>query len=174
MSKIEHMLAYHKHMTDPLICAKPTKTYPLGRTGMRAGYMAHYFAKEPACPPCLEGNRSRVAQDRSENPEQTLRGNLWARFRMTLEQYYSLLEKQGGRCAICLVDAPRDIRQDRFHVDHDHSCCAGRTACGNCNRGLLCHACNTALGNFGDDVSRLVRAAEYVIKYQAVRSGQVL
>jgi hypothetical protein len=82
---------------------------------------------------------------------------------MSLEDYYALLEKQDGKCAICRVAAPRDIRTSRFHVDHDHACCPGRLSCGRCNRGLLCHACNTALGNFNDDPERLIAAVAYLM-----------
>lgn len=157
-------------MSTP-VCAKPTKKYPNGRTGLRAGYMAHYFAGESACESCLAGNRGQVAQDRIDDPEHVLKGNLWARFRMTLEDYYGILERQGHACAICGADAPTDIRTNRFHVDHDHSCCSGRLGCGNCNRGLLCHACNTALGNFNDDPDRLRRAADYVTAYREAHSA---
>ena len=143
-------------------CVKPTPAYPNGRTGTRAGYMAHYFAHEDACMECRQGNRTAVSDDRKADPEHTLRGNLWARFRMTLEDYYSLLERQGGACAICRVTAPTDVRTSRFHVDHDHACCPGRKSCGGCTRGLLCHGCNTALGNFADDPARLQAAIDYL------------
>ena len=145
-----------------VICQQPTKRYPGGRTGTRAGYMAHYFAHEPACPECLSGNAVQVRVDRAADPEKILRENLWRRQHLSLEDYRELLRRQDGRCAICKVATPTDIRTSRFHVDHDHRCCPGRTSCGKCVRGLLCHACNTALGNFQDDPARLKAAILYL------------
>lgn len=149
-------------------CATPSPKYPNGRTGTRAGYMAHYYAGEPACSECLVGHASQVALDRAADPEISLQSNLWYKYRLTLEQYYALLEAQDGKCAICRIPTPSDIRTSRFHVDHDHSCCPGKRSCGKCNRGLLCHACNTALGNFHDDPDLLERAAIYLRETQRV------
>lgn len=74
------------------------------------------------------------------------------RYGITVEQYDELLRKQEGRCAIC-----RELPGDRaLHVDHDHSCCAGRARnCGKCVRGLLCYSCNTKLAwmeRYGEEV----------------------
>ena len=76
---------------------------------------------------------------------------------MIVERYDQLLASQGGRCAICPATKPGK-RGKFFHVDHDHSCCPGRTSCGLCVRGLLCQCCNAALGLLKDDV-KLVRSA---------------
>lgn len=94
--------------------------------------------------------------------EDGLRYALRTKYQLTLGRYREMLAEQDGKCAICLVGAPRDIRTGRFHVDHDHECCPGKTSCGQCVRGLLCHACNTALGNFADDRERLRRAVQYL------------
>ncbi len=61
--------------------------------------------------------------------------------------YDTLLASQGGVCAIC-------ASPDRLEVDHDHSHCEGKRACGVCVRGILCHQCNTGLGKYNDDPSR--------------------
>jgi hypothetical protein len=143
-------------------CEQPTRRHPKGRTGTRAGYLAHYYRKEPSCPECLLGNAAQVAADRIADPELTLRSNLWKKYRLSLTDYRELLRQQDGKCAICKVDAPTDIRTSRFHVDHDHRCCPGYPSCGKCTRGLLCHACNTALGNFQDDPERLEAAVLYL------------
>lgn len=49
-------------------------------------------------------------------------------------------------------------------IDHDHSCCnSNRSSCGNCNRGVLCNGCNSALGFTQDDPARLMKLAEYLM-----------
>lgn len=79
---------------------------------------------------------------------------------LSSDEYDALLEKQEGRCAICRTDAPGG--QGRWHIDHDHKCCPGRTLCGECVRGLLCHHCNTGLGKFQDSEEMLMKAIEYL------------
>lgn len=62
-------------------------------------------------------------------------------FQLTPEAYWALWDAQNGRCAICLGRSSR-----RLSVDHDHSCCPGKTSCGKCVRGLLCTMnCNRTL-----------------------------
>jgi len=67
------------------------------------------------------------------------------RYNFSLTEYNKMLEAQGGRCALCKTDtAGKNGRA--FSVDHDHSCCSGKTSCGKCIRGLLCTKCNSRLG----------------------------
>jgi hypothetical protein len=77
------------------------------------------------------------------------------RYGITLANQRELLERQGGRCAICRtpIDAP-GCSTGGFHVDHDHSTGAVR--------GLLCNNCNLGVGYFADDPDRLRAAAEYI------------
>lgn len=64
-------------------------------------------------------------------------------------------------CAICGSMEPGG--RGRFHVDHDHGCCPGKSnSCGKCIRGVLCHKCNTGLGSFNDSHALLRLAAYYV------------
>ena len=69
------------------------------------------------------------------------------RYGLTEEGYASLLQQQGGKCAICGTSA-------RLVVDH----CHGTDAV----RGLLCNACNVLLGQAGDSVEVLQFAIQYL------------
>lgn len=82
------------------------------------------------------------------------KSNLKRLYGITPEAYDKLLEEQQGKCAIC--DRHVSEFQKPFVVDHDHKTMAVRA--------LLCPACNTAIGLFGDDPQTLRRAATYLKK----------
>ena len=63
---------------------------------------------------------------------------------------------QKGRCGICTRDLRR-LRQKLRHMDHDHK--TGKA------RGWLCYSCNTGLGGFKDDPSRLKAAVKYLKRF---------
>ena len=54
-----------------------------------------------------------------------------------------------GKCEAC------GYTGDKLHIDHDHSCCNTRYACGRCFRALLCQECNHALGMIKDNTETL-------------------
>jgi hypothetical protein len=66
---------------------------------------------------------------------------------LTEDQLRAILADQMGVCAICLSPRPQ-------HVDHDHR--TGRV------RGILCFACNAALGQMKDQPQVLRRAVDYL------------
>ncbi len=73
------------------------------------------------------------------------------RARLLDEEGYNIwLQRQGGVCAICKAKPVGA----RLAVDHDHKTMRVR--------GLLCRQCNTALGSFNDDPSRLRAAVAYL------------
>ncbi len=83
--------------------------------------------------------------------------------------YKALLAGQAGGCAIC----GEPCRTGRsLAVDHDHSCCPGRTSCGKCVRGLLCADCNNGLGRFRDDPALLARAIDYLAQSRGQLFGE--
>jgi hypothetical protein len=69
------------------------------------------------------------------------------RYGIGADEFDALVVAQGGVCLICGRDNPE-------HVDHDHE--TGKV------RGILCFTCNVGLGNYGDDVTRLRNAADYL------------
>jgi hypothetical protein len=86
------------------------------------------------------------------------------RYGLTFDQVERLLSEQGGRCAIChkfwahCKPAKRARDENVFlHylcIDHDHK--------RNTVRGLLCNACNTAIGLFEEEPDRFEAAVEYL------------
>ena len=98
------------------------------------------------------GNRERMAETRR-------RWNRKKKYNFPHELYIERLEEQGEVCAICGTDTPGGRGQ--FHADHDHSTSKPR--------GVLCHNCNVALGNFQDNPEILKAAIEYLEKYSEVK-----
>jgi hypothetical protein len=116
--------------------------------------LTDYYKNHGKCKPCYLGilKTKRVPGSRKGFYLQKSYG-------ITLEDYNQMLQEQDGRCAICLGDDPKSPeRVKHWYVDHCHS--TGKV------RGLLCNACNRALGNFGDDISNLQRAIEYLQRNQ--------
>lgn len=87
------------------------------------------------------------------------RNKLASRFGITAERYAEMLSEQEGVCASCgraeTVNGNHGSVK-ALAVDHDHE--TGDV------RGLLCQACNLALGVLGDDPARLMGLAAYVVK----------
>ncbi|MFI9503881.1 endonuclease VII domain-containing protein [Nocardia sp. NPDC052566] len=152
-------------MTSPsptdLVRCSPTKG--CGELKPRS-LMAQPGPRAPLCWACYQ--RMRRAH---QGPAVARRANLWAKYRITPEQYDVLREDQQCRCAICgihetEIDVSRVGGRPRkdgtqlvkvpLAVDHDHATGAVR--------GLLCPTCNVGLGSFGDDPARLLRAVAYL------------
>lgn len=73
---------------------------------------------------------------------------------LSVADYEHREQAQGGLCLVC--DRPED-RVWGLVIDHDHQ--TGEV------RGLLCGACNTGLGMFGDDPVRMERALAYLLNH---------
>jgi len=87
---------------------------------------------------------------------------VWSRlnkYGFTPGMYEQRFEQQGRSCAIC--KSPDAGGRGAFHADHDHELMQPR--------GVLCHNCNVALGNFKDDPEILQSAIEYLNKYSEVK-----
>jgi len=128
---------------------KPLQAFYTKKTG-RDGLTAR-------CRPCVQaGNRAWVdANGRASRPYQRISPEARRRYRLkyrhhlTVEGFEAILAAQGGTCALC-------DRTTFLVVDHNHACCATtykkEKTCGSCTRGILCQACNTALGVLGDSM----------------------
>lgn len=105
-----------------------------------------------------------MRQYRARNPEYVQRGRdhnrVWMKdyrerklYGLEPGEYERMLEDQAHRCAIC------GVLSDVLCVDHDHQTDA--------IRGLLCKPCNLLIGQAGDNVERLMRAADYLSREEA-------
>lgn len=98
------------------------------------------------------------------------------KYHMTPESYEAMLLAQGGVCSIC--HKPETLQRGGailpLAIDHDHACCPGRFSCGKCIRGLICHAHNTGLGYFHDEIEELLAAIEYLENWQLKKDAACL
>lgn len=136
--------------------------------------MGRYYLKNgfKICPKCLENKEAAAFGFRSsgkinswcisckrENskkwslkrtPEYDRNANLKAKFNITLDDFKSMLDAQGGVCAIC-----KQTNGDKpLCVDHCHATGSVRK--------LLCNKCNTGLGMFRDNPEYLAEAIKYL------------
>lgn len=77
----------------------------------------------------------------------------------SIEQYNIDLQNQGNVCAVCLCP-PKE--SETLVYDHDHKHCDSKKSCPLCQRKLLCHKCNRALGFFDDSIIKLESAIRYL------------
>jgi hypothetical protein len=85
------------------------------------------------------------------------KADLWRFYKLTLEDYNLMVEKQKGCCKICgkHVSSLKG-KKTRLCVDHCHT--TGKV------RGLLCEPCNTLLGMAKDDTRTLQSAIAYLME----------
>lgn len=105
---------------------------------------------------CENGYKASQRRPRNRVRRGTPRSNrlyaLRSKYGIDADFYDQLLASQGHVCAICLN--PETVSGRALAVDHDHT--SGLV------RGLLCGACNRALGLMRDDPAALARAAQYL------------
>lgn len=104
----------------------------------------------------VSGRSSRCIECRQKDSHGS---QIKGRYGITAEKYKDMLEKQGGRCAICGTSDPSESkRRSVFSVDHCHV--TGRV------RGLLCAKCNSGIGMLGDRAENAMRAYLYLTRNQ--------
>ena len=111
-----------------------------------------------------QANKARTAeQDRArylKNKEKRIWQVTANRYNITAERARELI---AAGCGICGAKISSDGR--KLCIDHDHSCCPGKTSCGKCVRGALCDLCNRGLGHFREDPGLTQKAVDYLKKW---------
>lgn len=102
-------------------------------------------------------NRESINAGKRKYYHEKERDTIWERnirnkFGITAEQYYEMYDQQNGVCATC--HRPHAGYEKRLAVDHCHT--TGKV------RGLLCEACNRAIGMLGDNLDVVMRVHEYL------------
>lgn len=127
------------------------KAWNTGTGQCRRGHdPALYVAMPSGVKVCLGCKRENGAVYRDKNRDKIRRQNRLARYGLTVKQFKRIYESQEGACAICGIP----FIEDEYRIDHNHE--TGEV------RGLLCVACNSALGMFQDSPDVLRKAAEYL------------
>lgn len=95
---------------------------------------------------------------RTHNPEYFKNKELQKKYGITLEDYTQMLTTQNKVCAICKKEETNKNKGITFALSVDH--------CHETNeiRGLLCSACNTAIGLLKHDEKLLKSAINYLLK----------
>lgn len=93
--------------------------------------------------------RTYYLKNRERKRQIQRRADLRRKYGLSMEDYAAMLASQSWACAVC--HKPFTVTA---LVDHCHT--LGHV------RGLLCNACNVALGRFEDDPERMRRAARYI------------
>ena len=106
-----------------------------------------YRAKKKDCPEFKRKNIENNRRWRAANPDKVVAGRLRYSYGITPDYRASIIEKQGGICAICCSAPATD-------VDHCHTT--------KVVRGVLCPQCNMAIGLLKDRTDVLLRAADYL------------
>ena len=98
----------------------------------------------------------KIYRHKPSTKQQILKNRLKTKYNMTLEQYDHMFEEQNGLCAICGQSETRLFNGSitRLCVDHNHK--TGKI------RKLLCHRCNSSIGQFEDNIELLAKAIQYL------------
>lgn len=115
-----------------------------------------------------EGKRAYGKAYRAANPDKEKARGLKDSFGINLRQYEDMLIAQKGKCAICerRETMKRKGKDVALAVDHCHE--------NGAVRGLLCTACNKAIGLFGDDIEIIQSAIRYLAKHKKQKLDNVV
>jgi hypothetical protein len=155
-------------VSEPYLVGPPGREYPANQRQKTIGMNMLAAPGMKWCPDCDEYNpledfgkgkpycKTHTAErGRAYNAKRRDRlraQHIQRKYGINAQEFDALLESQGGVCPICETRLPEGTR--RVHVDHCHD--TGEV------RGILCNACNSGLGMFGDNPERLLKAIAYL------------
>ena len=93
---------------------------------------------------------------RSQTKEYDLELHMKRSYGIGLDEYNTMFTNQQGKCAICSGEPPKNQHKKRLNIDHCHA--TGKV------RGLLCDACNRAIGLLKDSPDLLNKAISYLAR----------
>ena len=102
-----------------------------------------------------EAIKQKTKADRLTNKERYKTYDLKKSYGITSQDYNKMLEEQNNCCKICGFEYIPPAKY--LCVDHNHTT--------GVIRGLLCDKCNRGLGHFNDNQELLVKAIEYLARY---------
>lgn len=102
---------------------------------------------------------------RDKNPDKNHATEIKRSYGLAIEDYNKLLAEQICKCAICGKQHDPSLKRGRLYVDHCHKTSKARDGKAKV-RGLLCSACNSAIGYFEDNVETLEKAIAYLNKHK--------
>jgi len=109
-----------------------------------------------------KSRREKAAQWKKAHPEQARKHRqtymLKWRYGLTPEQYKTMYEQQGGKCANVACSRPAE------YIDHNHAT--------NVVRALLCKQCNFALGLMNDSTDIAHGLIEYLERFSHADADQ--
>lgn len=132
------------------VCKRCKKRKPVSHFPRHTGSGSRY-------PNCTECHPHVTKEYRASRGTDYYRNRkLLYNYGITLEEYQTMLHKQGGVCKICKKKPSGVVgARDRYlQVDHCHKT--------NTVRGLLCFPCNLGLGYFYDNPHLLRQALRYL------------
>lgn len=91
---------------------------------------------------------------RKRNPDKQHKMEIKRLYGLSIEDYNKMLTAQACGCKICGKQHDSSKKRGRLYVDHCHL--TGEV------RGLLCGACNSAIGYFEDNTGLLEKAIAYL------------
>lgn len=144
-----------------IVCAKARKKmqWETGITAERRksynwkhGTIGSYFSGKCRCSECKKVGKTYHANQYKKHRGKRLSSKLKQSYGITLEQYQVLFDHQKGQCAVCGISKTYGNRA--LSVDHNHQ--TGKI------RGLLCGACNSALGYINESETIALSLIEYI------------